>query len=174
MSAVTLPVVIVGAGLAGLCTALHLAEQRRVIVLAKRNLDEGATAWAQGGIVGVLGADDSIDAHVHDTQEAGGGLVDEHAARFISEHSAAAIEWLVRQGVPFTDDATGPLGLHLTREGGHGVRRIAHALDATGKAIHDTLLARAGAHPNITLREEVMAVDLITSRHLQGSGVRRC
>src|SRR5260370_41852474 len=122
----TQPVVVVGAGLAGLCTALHLAEQRRVIVLAKRSLGEGATAWAQGGIVGVLGADDSIDAHVHDTREAGGGLVDEHAARFVSEHSAAAVAWLVEQGVPFTDDAAGPPGLHLTREGGHGAPPLAH------------------------------------------------
>ncbi len=135
-------------------------------MLAKRALTEGATAWAQGGIVGVLGADDSVAAHVLDTQEAGAGLVDEHSARFISEHSAAGIDWLVRQGVPFTDDPEGPLGLHLTREGGHGVRRIAHAADATGKAIHDAMLARARAHPNITLRENVMAVDLITSRHL--------
>src|SRR5581483_11337392 len=67
------PVVIVGAGLAGLTVALHLARHgRRVIVLAKRGLSEGATSWAQGGIVGVLGSDDSIDSHVRDTQEAGG------------------------------------------------------------------------------------------------------
>jgi L-aspartate oxidase len=169
-----LPIVIVGAGLAGLCAALHLADQRRVIVLAKRSLREGATAWAQGGIVGVLGADDSVDAHVHDTQAAGAGLVDEHAARFISQNSATAVEWLVQQGVPFTDDASGPLGLHLTREGGQGVRRIAHAADATGKAIHETLLARAGAHPTIELREHAFAVDLITSRHLKRSETQRC
>ena len=169
-----LPVVIVGAGLAGLCTALHLADQRRVIVLAKRSLHEGATTWAQGGIVGVLGADDSVNAHVHDTQEAGAGLVDEHTARFLSQNSAAAVEWLVQQGVPFTDDAAGPLGLHLTREGGHGVRRIAHAADATGKAIHDALMARAAAHLNIELREHVMAVDLITSRHLKRAEAQRC
>jgi L-aspartate oxidase len=169
-----LPVVIVGAGLAGLCTALHLADQRRVIVLAKRGLHEGATAWAQGGIVGVLGADDSVAAHVQDTQAAGAGLVDEHAARFVSQNSGAAVEWLVRQGVPFTDDAAGPLGLHLTREGGHGVRRIAHAADATGKAIHDTLLARALAHPNIELREHAFAVDLVTSRHVSPGEPQRC
>jgi L-aspartate oxidase len=168
------PVVVVGAGLAGLCTALHLADRRRVIVLAKRGRHEGATAWAQGGIVGVLGADDSVAAHVRDTQEAGAGLVDEHTARFVSQGSAAAVEWLVRQGVPFTDDAAGPLGLHLTREGGHGVRRIAHAADATGKAIHDALLTRAVAHPNIVLREHAMAVDLITSRHLRRNEAQRC
>ena len=103
-----------------------------VVILAKRELTEAATAWAQGGIVGVLGSDDSIESHVRDTQEAGAGLVDEATARFIAERSAAAVGWLVEQGVPFTPDDTGPLGLHLTREGGHAVRRIAHAADATG------------------------------------------
>ncbi|MFG6449295.1 L-aspartate oxidase [Roseateles sp. BYS180W] len=168
------PVVIIGAGLAGLTVALKLAEHVPVVVLAKRRLNEGATAWAQGGIVGVLGSDDSIDSHVRDTQDAGAGLVDEATARFIAERSAAAVGWLVEQGVPFTPDAEGPLGLHLTREGGHAVRRIAHAADATGKAIHDALLAKAAAHPNIALRERWMAVDLITSRHLQRSEVSRC
>ncbi|MCE4535927.1 L-aspartate oxidase [Pelomonas sp. P7] len=161
------PVVIIGAGLAGLTVALHLADTVPVVVLAKRQLDEAATAWAQGGIVGVLGSDDSIESHVRDTQEAGAGLVDEAAARFIAERSAAAVGWLVGQGVPFTTDDTGPLGLHLTREGGHAVRRIAHAADATGKAIHDQLLSLARQHPNISLRERWMAVDLITSRHVQ-------
>jgi L-aspartate oxidase len=161
--------------LAGLTVALHLARQgRRVTVLAKRTLGEGATAWAQGGIVGVLGRDDSVDSHVHDTQEAGAGLVDEHAARFIAEHSAQAVEWLVEHGVPFSGDPDGPLGLHLTREGGHAVRRIAHAADATGKAIHDALLARAQASPLITLRERWMAVDVITSRHLKRDEPARC
>jgi len=160
------PVVVLGAGLAGLAVALRVAQDRKVVVLAKRQLDEGATAWAQGGIVGVLGDDDSVESHVRDTQDAGAGLVDEHTARFIAERSAQAVEWLVAQGVPFSADPAGPLGLHLTREGGHAVRRIAHAADATGKAIHDALLAKARAHPNITLRERWMAVDLITTRHL--------
>jgi L-aspartate oxidase len=168
------PVVIIGAGLAGLTVALHLAVQVPVIVLAKRNLEEGATAWAQGGIVGVLGDDDSIDSHVRDTQDAGAGLVDEHTARFIAEQSAAAVEWLVARGVPFSSDPEGPLGLHLTREGGHAVRRIAHVADATGKAIHDVLLDEVRAHPNITLRERWMAIDLITSRHLKREETPRC
>ena len=166
-SAAELPVVVVGAGLAGLTVALHLAKTRRVVVLAKRQLEEAATAWAQGGIVGVLGSDDSIASHVRDTQEAGAGLVDQHTAEFIAQHSAAAVEWLVERGVPFSPDPEGPLGLHLTREGGHAVRRIAHAADATGKAIHDVLLDEARQHPNITLRERWIAIDLITGRHLK-------
>ena len=168
------PVVVIGAGLGGLTVALQLAERRPVVVLAKRELAEGATAWAQGGIVAVLGSDDSVESHVRDTQEAGAGLVDEHTARYIAEHSAAALQWLVDAGVAFSPDPDGPLGLHLTREGGHAVRRIAHAADATGKAIHDALLARARAHPNITLRERWMAVDLITSRHLKRQESPRC
>jgi L-aspartate oxidase len=168
------PVVIIGAGLAGLTVALHLAADRPVVVLAKRNLDEAATAWAQGGIVGVLGEDDSIESHVRDTQDAGAGLVDEHTARFIAENSARGIEWLVAQGVPFSPDPEGPLGLHLTREGGHAVRRIAHAADATGRAIHEALLAKVRAHPNIVMRERWMAVDLITSRHLKRDEPARC
>jgi L-aspartate oxidase len=87
------------------------------------------------------------------------------------------VQWLVAQGVPFSADPSGPLGLHLTREGGHAVRRIAHAADATGKAILDALLAKARAHSNISLRERWMAVDLITTRHLRsdsGDEPARC
>ena len=88
--------------------------------------------------------------------------------------SPAQVVWDRRIRVPFSPDPLGPLGLHLTREGGHAVRRIAHAADATGKAIHDALLARAARHPNISLRERWMAVDLITSRHLKREEAPRC
>ena len=168
------PVVVIGAGLAGLTTALQLADHIPVVVLAKRTLAEAATAWAQGGIVGVLGADDSIESHVRDTQDAGAGLVDEHTARFIAENSMQAIQWLVTQGVAFSEDPDGPLGLHLTKEGGHAVRRIAHAADATGLAIHQALLEAARRHPHITLMERWMAVDLITSRLLKRAEPPRC
>ena len=152
------PVVVVGAGLAGLTVALELAAGRRVIVLAKRGLDEGATAWAQGGIVGVLG--DGRQRRLPCAGHAGRGRrhwSTSDIARLIAEHSADAVAWLVEAGVPFSPDPAGPLGLHLTREGGHAVRRIAHAADATGRAIHEALLARARAHPNIELRERWMA-----------------
>jgi len=147
------PVLIIGAGLAGLTVALHIADRQPVILMAKRRLNEAATAWAQGGIVGVLDQDDSIDSHVADTVTAGAGLVVESVSRYVAENSAEAIHWLVDQGVPFTPDVSGPEGLHLTREGGHTHRRIAHAADATGKAIHDVLLDKAQAHPNIKILE---------------------
>jgi L-aspartate oxidase len=169
----SLPVVIIGAGLAGLTVALELAQTHQVIIMAKRGLSESATAWAQGGIVGVLDHQDSVDAHVKDTVEAGAGLVVESTARYIAERSAAAIDWLVDQGVPFTTDPQGPKGLHLTREGGHSHRRIAHAADATGKAIHDVLLDKAKAHPNIQLLERWMALDLITNRHLKNKQLKK-
>jgi len=169
----SLPVVIIGAGLAGLTVALELAETHQVIIMAKRGLSESATAWAQGGIVGVLDQQDSVDAHVKDTVEAGAGLVVESTARYIAERSADAIDWLVGQGVPFTTDPQGPKGLHLTREGGHSHRRIAHAADATGKAIHDVLLDKAKAHPNIQLLERWMALDLITNRHLKNKQLKK-
>ncbi len=161
------PVLIIGAGLAGLTVALHIADRQPVILMAKRRLNEAATAWAQGGIVGVLDQDDSIDSHVADTVTAGAGLVVESVSRYVAENSAEAIHWLVDQGVPFTPDVSGPEGLHLTREGGHTHRRIAHAADATGKAIHDVLLDKAQAHPNIKILENWIALDLITNKHLQ-------
>ena len=170
----TLPVVIVGAGLAGLTVALRVADHRPVVVLAKRTRSESATAWAQGGIVGVLDPSDSVESHVQDTLAAGAGLVVESAARWVASHSAQAIEWLLALGVPFSQDAAGPLGLHLTREGGHSARRIAHAADATGKAIHEALLARCRQHPNITIHEHWIALDLVTNRHCRAAGPDRC
>ena len=158
--------IIVGAGLAGLTVALEVAAHKKIAILAKRQLTEAATAWAQGGIVGVLDKKDSFESHIGDTLEAGAGIVSESTARYIAENSSDAVEWLVEQGVEFTPDPEGPLGLHLTREGGHTHRRIAHAADATGKAIHDALLLKVKAHPNIDLLEHWIAIDLITNRHL--------
>ncbi len=106
------PVVIVGAGLAGLTVALRVADHRPVLVLAKRSRNESATAWAQGGIVGVLDSADSIEAHVQDTLAAGAGIVVESAARHVASQSAQAIQWLMDLGVPFSGDPQGPLGLH--------------------------------------------------------------
>jgi L-aspartate oxidase len=160
-------VAIVGSGLAGLTVALHLAESRKIALISKRGLRDGATDWAQGGIAAVLDSTDSADQHVADTLIAGAGLCDEAATRFIVEHGRAAIDWLIAQGVPFSRDEQAELGYHLTREGGHGQRRIIHAADATGRAVQMTLEQKARAHPNITLLENHFAIDLITSDKLR-------
>src|SRR5689334_15104223 len=164
-------VAIVGSGLAGLSVALHLAQTRKVAIISKRELLDGASNWAQGGIAAVLDSGDSHDQHIADTLVAGAGLCDEAATRFIVEHGREAIEWLIEQGVPFTRDATAELGFHLTREGGHSQRRIIHAADATGHAVQVTLEQKVRAHPNISLFEQHCAIDVITSDKLTGKGV---
>jgi len=170
-------VAIVGSGLAGLSVALHLAETRKVAIISKRALRDGASSWAQGGIAAVLDSGDSHDQHIDDTLVAGAGLCDEGATRAIVEGGRAAIEWLIDQGVPFTRDATAELGFHLTREGGHSQRRIIHAADATGQAVQATLEQKVRAHPNIALFEHHVAIDVITSDKLGASapgGQPRC
>jgi L-aspartate oxidase len=164
-------VAIVGSGLAGLSVALHLAQTRKVAIISKRELLDGASNWAQGGIAAVLDSGDSHDQHIADTLVAGAGLCDEAATRYIVEHGREAIEWLIEQGVPFTRDETAELGFHLTREGGHSQRRIIHAADATGHAVQVTLEQKVRAHPNITLFEHHCAIDVITSDKLQPDGV---
>ena len=164
-------VAIVGSGLAGLSVALHLAQTRKVAIISKRALLDGASNWAQGGIAAVLDSGDSHDQHIADTLVAGAGLCDEAATRTIVEHGREAIEWLIEQGVPFTRDATAELGFHLTREGGHSQRRIIHAADATGHAVQVTLEQKVRAHPNIALFEHHCAIDVITSDKLTGKAV---
>lgn len=153
-------IAIVGTGLAGLTAALHLANHRKVALICKGNLLDGASQWAQGGIAAVLDREDSHEQHIHDTLIAGAGLCDVEATRYIVENGRSAIEWLINEGVPFTRDNS-DFGFHLTREGGHGVRRIIHADDATGRAVQVTLEKRVREHPNITLLENLMAIDLV-------------
>jgi L-aspartate oxidase len=168
-------ILIIGCGAAGLSLALRLAETARVVALAKGPLHEGSTYYAQGGISAVLDVGDSIESHVQDTLIAGAGLCHPDVVRFTVEHGREIIEWLSAQGVPFTREpnAEGNVDYHLHREGGHSHRRIAHAADATGRAIQTTLEERARQHPHITLHDHYSAVDLITSRKL-GLGDNRC
>jgi L-aspartate oxidase len=156
-------VLILGSGAAGLSCALRLAHAGiSCQVVSKTALSSGATLWAQGGISAVLDEGDSLDAHVADTLDAGAGLCDQAAVRFTVERGPACIAWLIEQGVPFTEDESDLLRrLHLTREGGHSHRRVAHVADATGKAVETTLVALAMAHPLIQVREQCCAVDLI-------------
>lgn len=165
-------VLIIGSGLAGMTLALHLAEKRKVGLITKRDLLEGSSTYAQGGIAAVLDTDDSVEDHIRDTLIAGAGLCNEDTTRFIVEHSKEAIDWLIELGVPFTRDDEHQTGYHLTREGGHSHRRIIHAADATGAAVTTTLGQKIKAHPNITELEHYIAIDLITSQKLGQDGKR--
>lgn len=154
-------VLVIGSGAAGLTLAHHLARHAKVAVLSKNAINEGATWFAQGGIAAVLDDQDSVEAHVADTLAAGGGLCHEDAVRFTVEQSREAIRWLVDQGVNFTrENGTGDF--HLTREGGHSHRRIIHSADATGQAVHSTLIDKVRALPNVTIYEHHVALNLIT------------
>jgi L-aspartate oxidase len=162
-------VLIIGSGLAGLTAALHLAPRYRVAVVTKRRILDGSSSLAQGGIAAVLREDDSYDAHVDDTMVAGAGLCDLEATRFTVENAPSAIAWLREMGVPFSTENG---ELHLTREGGHSHRRIAHVTDATGAAVQATLSERARHTPGITFFEDHMLVDLITDRRLPGTFIQ--
>lgn len=163
-------VLIIGSGLAGQSAALRLAKTRKVALISKRALEDSASSWAQGGIAAVLDSQDSIEAHIRDTITAGAFLNDAKATRFVIENGRHAIDWLIKEGVPFTrDDA----GYHLTREGGHSARRVIHVADATGFAVQDTLTRKVRRHPNIHILERHIAIDLITGDKL-GMKERRC
>ena len=155
-------VLIVGSGAAGLTAALNLAADKRVGVIAKGAVGEGATNWAQGGIAAVLEEGDTFEAHVNDTMIAGAGLNDRKVVEYVVGEAPAAIARLIELGVPF---ATEGEALHLTREGGHSHRRIVHVADATGRAIQQALEEAASKQPNITLIPDMVAVDLVTGRH---------
>lgn len=163
-------VLIIGSGLAGESAALRLADHCRVALVAKTSLEESASSRAQGGIAAVIDLQDSTEAHINDTLIAGAYLNNLKATRHVVEHSRRAIEWLIERGVPFTRDDS---GYHLTREGGHSARRVIHVADATGLAVQEILTRQVRAHPNITVFEHHVAIDLITGRKL-GLADNRC
>jgi L-aspartate oxidase len=158
-------VLIIGSGAAGLTAALELAETKRVGVMAKGSLSDGATAWAQGGIAAVLEPGDTFESHIEDTVIAGAGLNKRETVEFVIENAPEAIKRLAELGVPFNPGEGEPW--HLTREGGHSHRRIVHVNDATGWAVQQALETAAKANPNITLIPDRVAIDLITGRHQQ-------
>ncbi len=153
---------IIGSGIAGLSLALKVADLGRVTIITKKAPKEAATTLAQGGIACVLGEDDSFELHIADTLRAGDGLCKEEVVSLVVRQAPERIRELMDLGVRFSEDPERPGHLHLGLEGGHSRRRIVHAQDFTGREIESVLLNRAQDHPQITILENHMAVDLIT------------
>jgi L-aspartate oxidase len=153
---------VLGGGAAGLSFALHAAKHGKVLVLTKRQRFEGSTHYAQGGVAAVLGPDDDFDLHIQDTLVAGAGLCKRDAVDVTVREGPDRIRWLQSLGIEL--DREGP-GLHLTREGGHSRRRVAHAKDTSGREVERTLVAAAEAE-GIRIVEDAIAIDLITTAKL--------
>ena len=171
---------VIGSGLAGLSSALHLAESgRSVAVLTKREIYECNSRLAQGGVACVIDELDSFDEHVKDTLVAGAGLCDVGAVRAIVEAGPARIRELIELGAKFT--TRGDLGFKedaqeydLGREGGHHKRRVLHAGDITGAELERVMIEAVRSRPNIKVFEFHVAIDLIVTSRLDIGGSNRC
>ena len=153
-------VVIVGAGLAGLFTALKLAPLPVTVISVTPFGQGGSSVWAQAGIAAALSEGDSPEAHAADTIRAGAGIVDEKIALLLAREARERIEDLLRYGVPFDKDLEGHLD--FAREAAHGARRILHVKgDTAGRAIMAALTVAARATPSIQVLEGWGARDLV-------------
>jgi len=162
---VSADVVVVGSGIAGLTAALELRSRvPRVLLITKSVLASGSTIWAQGGIAAALDPGDTPQAHLEDTLVAGAGVCDPKAVEVLVNEGPARVRELAGLGAVFDTDASGQMS--LTREGGHGTHRIAHAGgDATGAEISRALVARIEAvrnDPGIEVIEHALVLDLLT------------
>ena len=154
---------VIGSGISGLSFAIKAARLGSVTIVTKKAKVDTATNLAQGGIAAVLSPDDSFALHIEDTLRSGAGLCHEDIVKLVVETGPARIEELIRLGVQFQSEADDPSHLDLGKEGGHSARRIAHAMDLTGRKIEEGLLAQVAANPRITVLENHLAVDLLVS-----------
>jgi len=151
---------VIGSGIAGLNFALLAAEHGQVVVCTKKRPADTNTNWAQGGVAAVLAPDDSFEQHVSDTLAAGDGLCDRHVVELCVNDGPAEVERLLQLGVRLARDPSG--ALDLGREGAHSRHRVVHWEDVTGREIQRALLAAVSKHPNITLLDNHIAVDLLS------------
>ena len=160
-------VVVLGSGAAGLAAALAVRPVRSVLIVTKDVLNAGSTAWAQGGLAGVLDPTDSLENHVRDTLAAGAGLCDEGVVRELVREAPIAIRYLMRLGAAFDPEADGD-GPALTREGGHSHNRIVHAGgDQSGAEVQRTLDESALA-AGVDVLERAFALDVLTGTGSNG------
>ena len=167
-------VVVVGSGIAGLSFALKAAEHARVLLLTKKNAAESNTNYAQGGIACVTSSEDSAELHIRDTMESGAGLCRERVVREVVQDGPARVAELVALGVKFTERKNGSRQEpDLGKEAGHSKRRVLHAGDITGRELEKALLAAVRASPQIQVREDIVAIDLVTTKKMKVKGLNR-
>ena len=155
---------VIGSGVAGLSFALKAAEQGRVMMITKDQLEESNTVYAQGGIAAVWDKDrDSFSKHVSDTLDAGANLNDLAVVEMVVKEGPERIQELISFGTRF--DKSKGKEYDLAMEGGHTARRILHHKDVTGKEIVRALREKVKEHPAIEVLEHHFAVDLITQHH---------
>ncbi|MBE9503208.1 MAG: L-aspartate oxidase [Proteobacteria bacterium] len=164
---------IIGSGIAGLSLALKLSKIGTVSVVTKREICESATFYAQGGIAAVVAKEDSFEAHIQDTLQAGADLCNEEVVKKVVHEGPKVLEELIDIGASFTMKSNGDFD--LGKEGGHTKRRVVHSADFTGKAIVNALVTAANEDDRINIFEDHIAVDLITTSKFIDSGlINRC
>ncbi len=152
---------VIGSGIAGLTFALKVAQRATVAVVTKKDKLETSTNYAQGGIASALGPDDSFQLHIQDTLTAGDGLSKPEVVELVVRSAPERIHELAQVGVPFSQGRSKACPFDLGREGGHSRNRIVHAEDMTGQAIERVLIEAVEAHPNVSIFENYLALDLI-------------
>ncbi len=154
---------IIGSGIAGLSLALKASQVGTVTIVTKKDKMDASTNFAQGGIASVLDPKDSFDLHIADTIESGAGLCNEEVVRMVVTNGPDMIRELISLGVNFSHNKKHAEKLDLTREGGHSRRRIVHTEDLTGQEVERSLIQNVERNKNITIYENHMAIDLITT-----------
>ena len=156
---------VIGSGIAGLTFALGVADRGRVAIVTKDRSGESNSSYAQGGVATVWSAEDSFAAHADDTLVAGAGLCHEDVVQMVVREGPDRIRDLIALGTRFDTHREGDaIEYDLGREGGHSRRRVLHAGDLTGQEIVRALTAALRGHPNVTVFENALAVDLLIDR----------
>ncbi len=159
---------IIGSGIAGLSCALKLSNSGSVALVTKRGITDSATNYAQGGIAAVWDPSDSFERHIQDTLAAGAGLCNKEIVEIVVKEGPGRIKELIDWGVHFTLSATTmDQEFELGLEGGHSHRRILHAEDMTGNEIEKALARKTLAQPGVTVYDQHIAVDLITTGKIE-------
>ncbi len=168
--------IVIGSGLAGLTCAMELSRHGSVLVASKTEASDCNSFYAQGGIACVIDPDDTIEAHMQDTLKTGYGLGDPQVVREIIQGGFERIAELEELGIEFDQrKRKGKKNEYdLGQEGGHSHRRVLHAGDITGQSMMQVLISRARENPRITIRENLMAVDLVTTGWIKHPGPNRC